>query len=146
MTADPIQAAKVSEISKRAATAEAALAETRGQIAELREGLNGFADDYQTSEHHHPDHVLIPKSTFERVAALLASSQPPGGGEKGVRAADPLTRGEARRIWKSHGGTDAPALGPDVMTIPADQFHDFVGMILTRAGALAPPSTNGGEA
>lgn len=56
-----------------------------------------------------------------------------------------LTRGEARKLWKQHGGTDAPALGPDVMTIPADQFHDFVAAIVARDEGRRAPG-GGGDA
>ncbi|ARS27646.1 hypothetical protein [Sphingomonas sp. KC8] len=37
----------------------------------LREALEGFADDYITSENHHPGYVLIPTAKFERICAAL---------------------------------------------------------------------------
>ncbi len=39
----------------------------------LGEAVAGIADDYMTSEHHHPGYVLIPTDKFEtlRTAALL---------------------------------------------------------------------------
>ena len=37
----------------------------------LRIAVEGIADDYQTSEDHHPDHVLIPKAKFDEIVAAL---------------------------------------------------------------------------
>lgn len=39
--------------------------------AGLREALDGFGDDYITSETHHPNWVLIPTKTFDRIRAAL---------------------------------------------------------------------------
>lgn len=58
------------------------LAQERGRteaaqatIKALRAGLEGFGDDYMVSEVHHPNHVLIPLTTFERVRALLQPTE-----------------------------------------------------------------------
>lgn len=37
---------------------------------ELREAVCGVADDYQTSEQHHPNHVLVPLAKFEQLRAV----------------------------------------------------------------------------
>lgn len=37
----------------------------------LLSAVIGIADDYMTSEHHHPDHVLIPKAKFEEILTAL---------------------------------------------------------------------------
>lgn len=90
---------------------KAALTEARREVSELREGLAGFADDYQTSEHHHPDHVLIPKATFERVAALIQRGEQPGGGEEGRIGPRPKGRGVCKgcpayeaKSWREPSG------------------------------------------
>lgn len=53
---------------------EAAAAE----VARLREALDGFSDDYMTSEAHHPGYVLIPTAKFEAIRQALSAST---GGE-----------------------------------------------------------------
>lgn len=40
--------------------------------------LEGFDDDYMTSETHHPGYVLIPTATFERIRAALAAQKAEG--------------------------------------------------------------------
>jgi len=42
-----------------------------GGSGDLMEALRGFADDYMTSETHHPGYVLIPTSKFERICSAL---------------------------------------------------------------------------
>lgn len=46
-----------------------------GEAGKLRIAVSGIADDYQTSEAHHPDHVLIPKAKFDAIAAALQSGE-----------------------------------------------------------------------
>jgi hypothetical protein len=41
----------------------------------IREAVEGIADDYMTSETHHPGYVLIPTAKFETILAAL-SAQP----------------------------------------------------------------------
>lgn len=41
----------------------------------LREALSGFADDFMTSEKHHPGYVLISTAVFERVCAALSEEE-----------------------------------------------------------------------
>jgi hypothetical protein len=41
----------------------------------IREAVEGIADDYMTSETHHPGYVLIPTAKFETITAAL-SAQP----------------------------------------------------------------------
>lgn len=41
----------------------------------IMDALKGFDDDYQTSEHHHPHHVLIPTAKFEAIRRAIASAQ-----------------------------------------------------------------------
>ena len=38
--------------------------------SELRNAVRDIADDYQTSEQHHPEHVLIPLAKFEQLRIL----------------------------------------------------------------------------
>lgn len=45
---------------------------TEGQ---LRSACEGIADDYQTSDTHHPDHVLIPKDKFDAILASLSTPE-----------------------------------------------------------------------
>ncbi|MCA0358696.1 MAG: hypothetical protein LCH78_17930 [Proteobacteria bacterium] len=54
---------------RRIAELEDALASITRERDAMREALDGFGDDYQTSERHHPNHVLIPTLVFERVRA-----------------------------------------------------------------------------
>lgn len=42
--------------------------------AEVREALAGIADDYMTSETHHPGYVLIPAAKFEQLRRLSTAS------------------------------------------------------------------------
>jgi hypothetical protein len=56
------------------------------QLGEVRGAVFGIADDYMTSENHHPGYVLIPVEKFERLrsfgeAPALLSSLPCGGDE-----------------------------------------------------------------
>lgn len=69
----------------------------------------------------------------ERMIDQCGSHDGINHGATAALATAPLTRGEARKIWSAHGGANAPPLGPDLMTIPADQFHDFVAAIVKRA-------------
>jgi hypothetical protein len=41
----------------------------------LRAACEGIADDYMTSEHHHPGYVLIPTAKFEAIHAALAATE-----------------------------------------------------------------------
>lgn len=41
----------------------------------LRRAVEGIADDYMTSETHHPGYVLIPTWKFEQIVASLASTK-----------------------------------------------------------------------
>lgn len=55
---------------------------------ELRSALEGFDDDYMTSETHHPGYVLIPTEKFERIRAILSLLPAPKlgeGAEPGVK-------------------------------------------------------------
>lgn len=36
-----------------------------------------MVDDYQTSESHHPNHVLVPKSAFEAMQAAITKATEP---------------------------------------------------------------------
>ena len=60
--------AHIEDDSEAIAIVRAVLAEAG--VAELVEALRLVADDYQTSEAHHPNHVLIPVATLG--AARLA--------------------------------------------------------------------------
>lgn len=46
-----------------------------GAPAALGLALEGFADDYMTSETHHPGYVLIPTDKFERIQAVLIAQE-----------------------------------------------------------------------
>lgn len=48
-----------------------------------------------------------------------------------------MTRQDAMRLWRAHGGSQH---GPRVetVTMPLDQFHDFVAAILKADRASAP--------
>jgi hypothetical protein len=53
------------------------------------EALSGIADDYMTSEHHHPGYVLIPTAKFEELCALSnLTASTAGGGWKLDREAE----------------------------------------------------------
>jgi len=68
---------------RRIAELEDALASITRERDAMREALDGFGDDYQTSERHHPNHVLIPTLVFERVrATALVNGE---GGEMALR-------------------------------------------------------------
>lgn len=56
--------------------ADDALASITRERDAMRTALAGFGDDYQTSDRHHPNHVLIPTLVFERVrAAALVNGE-----------------------------------------------------------------------
>ncbi len=48
---------------------------------DLRAACQAVLDDYQTSETHHPDHILIRRADFERIAVILSSIPASEGGE-----------------------------------------------------------------
>ena len=48
-----------------------ALSAIQNRDAGLRAALDGFGDDYITSDTHHPNWVLIPTKTFDRIRAAL---------------------------------------------------------------------------
>lgn len=62
-----------------------------GSDGALREACQGIADDYQTSDAHHPNHVLIRKADHNAIlAALAAWRQPrPVGGRNGSEPRPP---------------------------------------------------------
>lgn len=43
--------------------------------------ISGIADDYMTSEHHHPGYVLIPTEKFELLRAMIQAAPSTGGAE-----------------------------------------------------------------
>jgi hypothetical protein len=47
--------------------------EGKARPASLRAACEGIADDYMTSENHHPGYVLIPTAKFEAIRAALAT-------------------------------------------------------------------------
>lgn len=47
-------------------------------LAHLRTACEGIADDYMTSEHHHPGYVLIPTAKFEEIRAAIATTEGSG--------------------------------------------------------------------
>ncbi|WP_300115084.1 hypothetical protein [Sphingobium sp.] len=53
---------------------------------ELRKAVHGIADDYMTSEAHHPGYVLIPTAKFEQIVAALASTKSPDAQAQSVEA------------------------------------------------------------
>jgi len=54
----------------------------------LHEALAGIADDYMTSEAHHPGHVLIPVAKFEALCAAASTFQPRGPQNDGESSRD----------------------------------------------------------
>lgn len=67
----------------------------------VREAVEGIADDYMTSETHHPGYVLIPTAKFEQILAALASTKAPdadGGAQITVQS------GPCQHQW-AHGAT-----------------------------------------
>lgn len=46
-------------------------ARSEGQSDDLRTACQAVLDDYQTSDAHHPDHVLIRRTDFERIKVLV---------------------------------------------------------------------------
>jgi hypothetical protein len=42
---------------------------------DLRSAVEGIADDYMTSDNHHPGYVLIPTAKFEAIRSALSTSQ-----------------------------------------------------------------------
>lgn len=50
---------------------------------DLRATCQAILDDHQTSETHHPDHILIRRADFERIAALIRSAIPASEGGEG---------------------------------------------------------------
>ena len=52
-------------------SALAAINALDSQLVEAVGLLRGIVDDYQSSEIHHPDHILISKDVFDRIFAFL---------------------------------------------------------------------------
>ncbi len=50
---------------------------------DLRATCQAILDDHQTSETHHPDHILIRRADFERIAALIRPAIPASEGGRG---------------------------------------------------------------
>lgn len=46
-------------------------------VEALREACQGIADDYQTSDAHHPHHILIPKDRFDAILSTLYGKTAP---------------------------------------------------------------------
>ena len=55
-------------------TDEMAPARTTASAA-LIAAATAMADDYQTSENHHPDHVLVPRRAFEAMRDALSAAR-----------------------------------------------------------------------
>jgi hypothetical protein len=49
-----------------------------GGAGEMVAALEGFGDDYLTSEKHHPGYVLIPTEQFDRIRATLSALRQSG--------------------------------------------------------------------
>lgn len=49
----------------------------------LREACQRMVDDYQTSDAHHPDHVLIRKADHDAILAAFSSTPAPPDRQKG---------------------------------------------------------------
>lgn len=45
----------------------------------VREDAEAMVADYQTSETHHPDHILVPREAFEAMRAALQQGQSHAG-------------------------------------------------------------------
>lgn len=54
-----------------AASAQARIDAAEAQADRLAKAARAMLDDYQTSDAHHPDHVLIRRTDFERIKALV---------------------------------------------------------------------------
>lgn len=52
------------------------LTQAEGGVEKANSALKGIADDYMTSENHHPGYVLIPTQKFEQLVALASTSEP----------------------------------------------------------------------
>ena len=52
------------------------LTQAEGEVEKANSALKGIADDYMTSENHHPGYVLIPTQKFEQLVALASASEP----------------------------------------------------------------------
>lgn len=63
---------KPSYNGRRVQIALAAINALDPQLVEAVGLLRGIVDDYQSSEIHHPDHILISKDVFDRISAFLA--------------------------------------------------------------------------
>lgn len=78
----------------RAASDLLAAIATSSPDAELRAAVAGIADDYMTSEVHHPGYVLIPTDRFEKLAGL------PGARSDGE------TSSPDAQMWKALSGLE----------------------------------------
>lgn len=50
------------------------LKEANAEHEGLRAAALAMVGDYQTSEHHHPNHVLVPLAAFRAMQAAIAAS------------------------------------------------------------------------
>jgi hypothetical protein len=73
--------AEIAELKRQIVTAQkvdeqqtADFIKDRAEIARLRAAIAGIADDYMTSENHHPGYVLIPTAKFEALRAMELST------------------------------------------------------------------------
>lgn len=68
----------------RALAAEAKHSALIERVKVLEGALAGIADDFMTSEKHHPGYVLIPKAKFEQLCEFSALSNATGGEGDGL--------------------------------------------------------------
>ena len=54
------------------------LSTERATSARMRAAVDGIADDYMTSDQHHPDFVLIPTTKFDQIRTALAAAKEAG--------------------------------------------------------------------
>lgn len=53
------------------ATLQATVERQAAEIARYREAATAMRDDYQTSEQHHPDHILVMRKDFDALCQAL---------------------------------------------------------------------------
>lgn len=73
ITKEEAQAAAQADYDARIRAALEPDPERLAKVRELQEACAMLFADYQTSTHHHPDHILIPRTAFDSLRAALSA-------------------------------------------------------------------------
>lgn len=100
----------------------------------LREACHRMADDYQTSETHHPDHVLVRKDYFDVMVSLLSATPTPQG------ASVVVPREAVQRLILAADSYGVRFLDSDDMSDEAEELQSATEAMKDLIAAASTPS------